>query len=60
MSSIIEQAILFFVKQFVTQDMVKAAEKAFLDYLKQLAATTPTKIDDEVLKVIAEALGLES
>ncbi len=58
MRPVLEAIALFLVKQIVTDDLVKAGEKALVDWLKSQVAKTDNKIDDYVVQVIAEALGV--
>lgn len=59
MSTVLETLILFLVKQILTPELIKHGEKALVEFLKKLAADSRTKVDDYMVEVIAEALGVE-
>ncbi len=59
MSSVIETLIIFLVKQILTPDLIKSGERALVAELRKLAADTTNKVDDYMVDVIAEALGVQ-
>lgn len=59
MSSVVEAVVLFLVKQIITEGVVKEAEKKLVEFLKGLAAKTDNRVDDYVVEVVAEALGVQ-
>lgn len=48
----------YLVKQILTPEVVKEAEKKLVLLLKDLAAKTDNRVDDYVVEVVAEALGV--
>ncbi len=59
MSSVVESIVLFLIKQVLTESVVKEFEKQVVLYLKKLAADSSNKVDDYMVQVIADALGVQ-
>lgn len=60
MSALVEQAAIFLVKQLLTPAFIKQAEVQFVAMLKDLAAKTDNKVDDAVVQIISDALGIQA
>lgn len=58
MNPLIEKLLLLALKQLITDQVVKEAEVQLVAFLKDLAAKSDNKIDDFMVQVIAEALGV--
>lgn len=58
MGPVLETLLLFIVKQLVTPELIKQGETALVKYLQTLAADSSNKIDDYMVQVIADALGV--
>jgi len=53
------QMLVKVLGQLVTPEAVKKAEEAFVCWLQSQVANSANKIDDEIVKIIAEALGID-
>lgn len=58
MQNLLETILLFLLRKLLTPELIKGAEQAFIHWLKGLAADTSNKIDDYMVEVIADALGI--
>lgn len=58
MQGVLEQMLLFIVKQLLTDKVVYEAKVQLVAYLKALSADTTNKIDDFMVQIIADALGV--
>lgn len=58
MQGVLEQMLLFIVKQLLTDKVVYEAKVQLVAYLKTLSADTTNKIDDFMVQIIADALGV--
>ncbi len=63
MPSWLEKIIVNLILKQLTPEAIAAAEKAAAEFvvckLKELAATTESKIDDEIVARVAEGLGVD-
>lgn len=59
MNGVLEKMLLYIISQLVTPDVVKEFEKQIVAKLRELAASTATKVDDTMVDIIAEALGVQ-
>lgn len=59
MNGVLEQLLLYVLKQLVTPDVVKEFEKQVVAKFRELAKQTDNKVDDAMVDVIAAALGVQ-
>lgn len=59
MDGVLDQVLLYVLKQLITPDVVKEFEKQVVAKLRGLAANTSTKVDDAMVDIIAQALGVQ-
>ncbi len=58
MDKVLEQVLIFVLKQLLSGNVVDEGKKALVAYLAELAKDTSNKVDDYMVSVIAEALGV--
>jgi hypothetical protein len=58
MNGVLEKVLLYVLGQLITPEVVKQFEKEVVVKLRALAADTSTKVDDTMVEIIAEALGV--
>lgn len=58
MNGVLEKMLLYIIGQLITPDVVKEFEKQVVAKLRELAASTDNKVDDAMVDIIAEALGV--
>lgn len=59
MNPIVERILLVLIRQVLTEEMVKAALKQLVEGLAELSKRSDNEIDDAVVKIIADALGVD-
>lgn len=57
METVIEKILLSLLKMLVTPTVVQMAKKHLIEFLQEKAAETSNAIDDEVVQLVAEAIG---
>lgn len=59
MNPIVEKLVIWILGRILTPDVIKGAEKDFVEFLLKLAEKTPNQIDNALVLMVAEALGVE-
>jgi len=59
MNPIVERILLVLIRQVLTEEMVKSALKQLVEGLAELSKRSDNEIDDAVVKIIADALGVD-
>lgn len=58
MNPILEKILLEIIKKLISDEVVLNAKKHLVEFLSMLAKQSDNKIDDYMVSVIAEALGV--
>lgn len=58
MSSVVETLLLFIMRKFLSPELIKTGEVALIAFLRKMAADTSNRVDDAMVDLIAEALGV--
>ena len=58
MSIAIQNMVIWVLRQVLTADVIKGAEVELIAFLKACAAKTSSPIDDALIKMLADALGV--
>lgn len=58
MGPVVENLLIFILNRVLTPEVIKGAEQELVDFLKVLAAKSANGIDDEFVKFVAIALGV--
>lgn len=59
MDSVLEQVLIAIVKKLITQDVIDGAKVSLIAYLRGLAANTSNQLDDSLVNILADALGVK-
>lgn len=59
MGGVLDDVLLYVLRQLITPDVVKQFDSQIIAKLRELAASTSTKVDDAMIDIIAEALGVK-
>jgi hypothetical protein len=59
MEKIITDLLMELLKGLVTPELIQSAKKMFVDWMREQVADTSNKIDDAVVEIIADALGVD-
>jgi hypothetical protein len=59
MGPVVEKLVLWILQMVLTPSVIKGAEQDFVNFLAALAAKSPGKVDDVLVKLLADALGCQ-
>lgn len=59
MNPILEKILIDLLKAIASQEHIEAAKKDLVAFLAGLAGQSQTQLDDEVVKILAAALGVQ-
>ncbi len=60
MGPVVEQLLMWILDKVLTPDVIKGAEVEFVAFLQSVADKSSSKIDDELVKLVALALGVNA
>ncbi len=58
MGPVVEEMVIWILDKVLTPEVIKGSEVEFVAFLQALADKSTTKIDNELVKLIALALGV--
>lgn len=58
MNAVLENVLLLVIKQLLTDELVMKLKVQMVEGLKKLALESDNRVDDYVVEVVAEALGV--